>query len=278
MYSEEFDLAFAASMQELFRDPRYIRINGRPLLMVYRPVLIPNARETFARWRKYFNTIGENDPYLVMPQMDGDDDPLVYQMDAAAGFPPHRVGWRERQVPLETLNQFDAAYNGNVVAYERMARTALNNRSTKFKLFPGVCPSWDNEARKPGRGYCFLGGNPELYQKWLLRSCQVVASEARTPDERIVFINAWNEWAEGAYLEPDRHYGYAFLVATANALRQARQQSESGAVPSDLLSEGIASVEPADHQWKPQFRRKFRQFGGFVADIFEGVARRCRQI
>ena len=68
----------------------------------------------------------------------------------------------------------------------------------------------------------YQNSTPALYQEWLAEACRFAAKEP-DPDKRLVFINAWNEWSEGAYLEPDRRYGYAYLQATANALEEIRK-------------------------------------------------------
>ena len=81
-----------------------------------------------------------------------------------------------------------------------------------YRVFPGVCPRWDNEPRRPRQGFTLFGTSPALYGRWLS-----AAAERQTrpqPQMSIVFINAWNEWAEGTYLEPDRHHGYAYLAET----------------------------------------------------------------
>jgi len=215
-HSAEDDIAFAASLEPMLRDPRYIRINGRPLLMLYRPGLLPDAAATVRRWRAHFQAAGLGDPYVVMPLASGTDDPRKHGMDAAAGFPPHRTGFNQAPV-RDGVELFDRAYKGTVVRYADMVATALADHPDQFRYFPGVCPGWDNEARKPGAGFCVQGSTPAAYGAWLGAACARMLAE---PDaqHRIVFINAWNEWAEGAHLEPDRHFGHAYLAETARVV------------------------------------------------------------
>jgi lipopolysaccharide biosynthesis protein len=221
-HSAKDDIAFAESLDPIFRDPRYIRINGRPLLMVYRPGVLPDPAATVERWRDHFRQAGIEDPYIITAQAYGnEDDPRKYGMNAAAGFPPHNCGLDAPRVQ-DTLQLFDQGFVGEVIRYETMAENALTNKPDTFRLFPGVCPNWNNEARKPNKGFCVIGSTPEAYGHWLDGACRT-AMEADQPDERIVFVNAWNEWAEGAYLEPDRHFGYAYLAETARVLSRLSQ-------------------------------------------------------
>jgi lipopolysaccharide biosynthesis protein len=215
-HSAEDDLAFAVAIEPAIRDPRYIRINGRPLLMVYRAGTLPDAHATVARWREQFITQGVGDPFVVMVQGFGDDDPRAFDMDAAAEFPPHNVGVK---VPMiSKLELLDPGFRGEVRSYSAMVETAMKSSNGRgYKVFHGVCPGWDNEARRPNRSSSFIGSTPRKYGLWLDKACRS-ALGASDHDERIVFINAWNEWAEGAHLEPDRHYGYAYLRETARVL------------------------------------------------------------
>ncbi len=215
-HSDQDDIAFARALEPIIRDPRYIRIGGRPLIMLYRPSLLPDAAATLLRWRAHFTTAGLGDPFFVMAQCFGDHDPRRYGFDAAAEFPPHKVGWTAPNLASDA-RPFAHDYDGKIRSYDTMARNAMQAEAGDFTLFRGVCPSWDNEARKPNRGQSFINSTPAKYGEWLSWACRQVM-RSNLPDERIVFINAWNEWAEGAHLEPDRHFGYAYLQETVKAL------------------------------------------------------------
>ena len=171
---------------------------------------------TLRRWRAHFTAAGLGDPFLVMAQGFGDTDPRRYGFDAAAEFPPHKVGWKGPDLAA-SVRRFARDYAGTVLSYDHMVRTAMRVEEADFTLFRGVCPGWDNEARRPNQGVSLVNATPAKYGEWLAWACRSVL-RANAAEERIVFINAWNEWAEGAHLEPDRHFGYAYLQATAEAL------------------------------------------------------------
>lgn len=82
-------------------------------------------------------------------------------------------------------------------------------------------PGWDNTARRQHAGGCFEHSTPGAFQAWLEESITDTRQQ-HFGDERLVFINAWNEWAEGAYLEPDRRFGHTYLEAVSNALDASR--------------------------------------------------------
>jgi O-antigen biosynthesis protein len=216
-HSPQDDLAFIESVEPILRDKRYIRVNGRPLLIVYRPSLLPDPRQTAQRWRdaakKQFG-----DLYLVAVQAFETVDPRRLGFDAAVEFPPHKLA-EGAPVLSNQMEIINPDYQGVICDYSYMVDAAKKIYRSDFTLFRGVCPSWDNDARKPGRGITYQNSTPALYQEWLAEACRYTAKEP-DPDKRLVFINAWNEWSEGAYLEPDRRYGYAYLQATANALKK----------------------------------------------------------
>ena len=164
--------------------------------------------------------------YLVAVQAFETVDPRPLGFDAAVEFPPHKLaeGAPVLNSQMEIVNP---DYQGVICDYSYMIESAKKISRSDFTLFRGVCPSWDNDARKPGRGMTYQNSTPALYQEWLAEACRFTAKES-DPDKRLVFINAWNEWSEGAYLEPDRRYGYAYLQATANALKEFAKSDNPG--------------------------------------------------
>jgi O-antigen biosynthesis protein len=225
-HSPDDDLAFIEGIEPALRDRRYIRVSGRLLLVVYRPGLLPDPKASAQRWRDYCARKGLGGLYLVAVQAFEIEDPRPLGFDAAVEFPPHglAVGAPVLNTQMKIVNP---NYQGVICDYSYLIESAKKISRTDFTLFRGVCPSWDNEARKPGKGMTYQNSTPALYQEWLAEACRFAAKES-DPDKRLVFINAWNEWSEGAYLEPDRRYGYAYLQATANALKEFTKFADPG--------------------------------------------------
>lgn len=216
-YGPEDDRAFITALEPVLRDRRYIRVGGRPLIILYRPSLLPDAAATLERWRQHCRDAGIGELFLCMVQFDK-LDPREYGFDAAVEFPPHKIaaGLPSINGQLEIVNP---SFQGNVVDYADVVRSSLSQPVPEFDMVRGVFPGWDNDARKPGRGYSVARSSPARYRAWL-RSAIAYARRHPVRGESLVFVNAWNEWAEGAHLEPDRRYGYAYLEATRQALRK----------------------------------------------------------
>lgn len=210
------DLQFIEDLAPLLRDPRYIRVDGRPLIIVYRVDILADANRTANVWREYCRANGIGEILLVAAQTFGIKDPRPFGFDAAVEFPPH-ADYTPQEVTREQtlLNPRNA---GRIYDYAKVVKRETQFDFPDYQLFKGVIPSWDNEARKPGKGYAFAGATPALYRTWLTTLLRATDKQYPNPEEKLVFINAWNEWAEGAYLEPDRRFGYGYLQATRDAL------------------------------------------------------------
>jgi glycosyltransferase involved in cell wall biosynthesis len=213
-HSPEDDIEFIKYVSGYLKNKNYIRINSRPLVVIYRPSLLPSPKETAALWREWCLNNGIGEIYLVATHSFEHIDPESIGFDAAIDFPPNTF-------PLgDIADQFKITnpnFKGVLLDYKNAVEFSRNYLNPPYKKFRGICPSWDNEARKPGRGTVIVNSSPDIFKQWLKILCRFTQAHF-APDERIIFINAWNEWAEGAYLEPDRRYGYAYLQAVADAL------------------------------------------------------------
>lgn len=214
-HSPEDDIAFITALEPLLRDPRYIRVDSKPLIVLYRPSILPDAKATQQRWREHCRQVGIGEIMLAMVQFDV-EDPRVFGFDVAIEFPPHKLA-RGLDPINDQVQIVNPDYSGYVIDYDAVIERAREHEASGFEMIRGVFPSWDNEARKPGHGYTFANATPARYREWLDLAIDYSRNHP-VAGERMVFINAWNEWAEGAYLEPDRRYGYAYLEQTRQAL------------------------------------------------------------
>jgi len=213
-HSDEDDLNFIQSLEPALRDRRYIRVNDRPLLLVYRISLLPDPARTADLWRRYCRESGLGELYLAAVQSFGvTDDPRDFGFDAAVEFPPHAMAILAEQ-PAEMLNP---DFQGMFFDYPATADFFMNRPPMPYPFFRTAMPSWDNTARRQNASNIFLNAEPEYYERWLKRLVEETRW-FRDGDERLLFVNAWNEWAEGTHLEPDRKYGLRYLEATRNAL------------------------------------------------------------
>lgn len=215
-HSEADDVAVIRDLMRYFRSPQYIRIGGRPLLVVYRVGLFPDFRQTAARWRQVCRDEGIGEIYLAhvesFDMVSAGIRPADVGCDAGIEFPPHGMADPyPLKAPLLNPN-----FQGAVADYRDMAARYVAREVPGYPRFPGVATGWDNTARRQNNSYCFEHATPGAFQAWLEMAIER-AKRQFTADERIVFINAWNEWAEGAYLEPDQRFGHAYLQAHANA-------------------------------------------------------------
>lgn len=214
-HSEADDLAFAADVARYMADARYIKIDGKPLLVIYRPSLLPSAKTSSERWRAWFRANGFGEIYLAYTQSFEAEDPRKYGFDAAIEFPPNNSNPPNITPEIQGAS---AAFQGTVYDWDVFLERSKNYVKPAYTLFRSVCPSWDNTARRKNKGTVFAKSTPAKYQQWLENAIAYTENSFPNPEERLIFVNAWNEWAEGAHLEPDARYGYAWLQATRCAL------------------------------------------------------------
>ncbi|MCA8953150.1 MAG: glycoside hydrolase family 99-like domain-containing protein, partial [Planctomycetes bacterium] len=222
-YGEREDRELIEDLLRYFEHPAYIRVDGAPLVLVYCPLELPDPLRTTTLWREICRQRGIGEIYLVAVEshhlMRTPWDPRAHGFDAGVEFPPHECGQ-----PIDLPSSARSPdFTGVVHDYRRVVEAFCTRDLPAYKRFRGVMPGWDNTARRKTDSHVFVHSGPAEYQTWL----EFAIRDTRAffvGEERMVFINAWNEWAEAAYLEPDQTYGHAFLEATHNALHAERQR------------------------------------------------------
>ncbi|MCT7580162.1 glycoside hydrolase family 99-like domain-containing protein [Aliarcobacter butzleri] len=209
---------FIESLYKYFEDERYIRIDNKPVLIIYRVDIIPNMKETVNLWRKKVKEAGFDGLYLICSQTFGIKSPEPYGFDAAMEFPPHTVKSQNINNKLEFYNN---KFEGVVYDYEQVVKNAIKNyNDDEFKLFRTAMLSWDNTARKQNNSHTFYNFSLLKYKQWISNIVTKMYNDSKYKDEeKLIFINAWNEWAEGTHLEPDRKFGYGYLQSTYEVLK-----------------------------------------------------------
>jgi lipopolysaccharide biosynthesis protein len=224
-YSLEDDRQHIDWLVRVFQDPRYIRIEGRPLFLVYRAGMLPDALRTTTVWREQARNQGIGELYLCRVESFAEEhsDPVQLGFDAAVEFQPDwsNLGPALRStIVWKVLQKFgltNQAYRKNgIYQYGSIRERMAKRQQPTYKRLPCVTPAWDNSPRRKTNAIILHDSTPKKYQDWLMAA--IIQATSLPENERIVFINAWNEWAEGNHLEPDLKYGHAYLKATRQAI------------------------------------------------------------
>ncbi len=213
-YGSDFAANFIHDVMPILKDPRYIRVDGAPVLMIYRITELPDPRATAKIWRDECRKAGIRALHLVTVQSFGITDPRPFGFDAAVEFPPHTNRFL---IDPKTYPGIDPAFEGYLEDYPSVVASQLDKPVPDYVLYRGVMPSWDNTPRRKRHAHILVNATPEVYQHWL-RSITTHTLALAESQEPMIFVNSWNEWAEGAILEPDRTNGHRFLEATRAGL------------------------------------------------------------
>jgi lipopolysaccharide biosynthesis protein len=205
-------LEFINSLIPFFRDGRYIQVDGKPLLIVYRVQHMPDPIATANAWRHHCRSLGIGEIHLCAALTHGNQEYRRFGFDSGVEFPPHNLGPGSTSQPMA----FRDPFFGSVLQYDEVADSFLQRRYQDPLVYRTVFPGWDNSARVGSRALVVLNSTPANYEYWLAATLR--HSREREPAGALVFINAWNEWAEGCHLEPDRQFGREFLEATHRAV------------------------------------------------------------
>ena len=237
---EDYKNHFNAILPAL-RDERYFRVNGKPLVLLYAPHELPSSMEFTSYWRELAHKAGVGDLHFVAHMTQ---NPTPFGCDTAVLNAP----FTQIPTPQLEVRPLPGEEAPRVWTYDSFIKY-METSSLESREHPIVFPNWDNTPRSGSRGLVLEGSSPELFLQHLR---DAVSKAQHFPDaqERIVFIKAWNEWAEGNYLEPDKKFGHAYLDAVRIALFEAPLPREARAPKTEIVQvqESIPSAPHAKYQ------------------------------
>ncbi len=218
-YNEADDRAHIQWLcKNVFSDERYITVEGAPVFTVYRPNLLPDIKRTLDIWREEAKKMGFHKLYINCFHNFGSNfNPTKFGFDAAIDFSPNWSVLKKE----DWWSLLKYKYNINkgaptIFEYDELVNKSLSVQAPDYKLYPCICPSWDNSSRKKKFAIVIKNSTPEKYYSWFVKI--LAKFKPFSKNENFVFICAWNEWAEGNHLEPDLKWGKAYLEASQKAL------------------------------------------------------------
>ena len=233
-------------LSQFFKDKRYIRVNNRPLLVIYRPDLIPNVKDMLEKYVEFAKTDGFEGlcfmcqrPDSLLSGSHSDLSAFDYCIEYQPAFAFNNIQKKQNLLWLRKLKRqlllniekylhistenFRLSKIKNdltIYDYDKIWNNIINSAPMTDKSIPGAFVNWDNTPRKGIRGSVVIGSSPKKFKKYLKRQIWHTRNEYK---QDIIFLFAWNEWAEGGFLEPDEKYGYGYLSAIYEALKETNE-------------------------------------------------------
>ena len=229
-YGSEDDEAHIRALLPYLKDPRYIRIAGKPLFIVYKAGNLPDPVGTFTAWRRIALEQGIGELCLAQFESGGTGTTQNLKslgLDLSIEFTPdwRNLGGSLYSTPKSriamALGLISKAYKVHrVYDYQLMANRAMAKAVPSYPFIRCVSPGFDSTSRRPNNATVVVNSTPERYGKWLKDALSWTVKN-NAVEHQVVFINAWNEWAEGNHLEPDKRNGRAYLESTKRAIDES---------------------------------------------------------
>ena len=224
-YSHEDDFNHINFLcNNIFSDKRYITINEKPVIAIYKPFLLPNVKKTIQIWREVVSKTKFKEIYIItVDNFLLGENPLELGFDATFHFQPdfrnfqNKLRDKKLNRILDRIGLKKSPFkNNSIYDYKTYVKNSVKQYfEINNKCFPCVMPGWDNSARKKSNALIFSKPSPKIYYYWLKELLENY--KGFSEQENLFFINAWNEWAEGNHLEPCNKWTNELLVNTKKA-------------------------------------------------------------
>lgn len=212
---------------KLFRDPRYVRIDGKPFFLIYRPQFFAEVQDFIELWNKWIKDAGVADGIYFVANLDNEDE---YKKWISIGFNAVTPSMWSRTDPslkhskfITYILQKRRAYGPGPIKndFKYICDKLLwqDNMDFNDDVIPFIIPRWDHTARSGTKGRVFVNAEPAVFEEQVLRTLENVKKKKN----KIIMLKSWNEWGEGNYMEPDLKYGHGYIKALRNALDKSKK-------------------------------------------------------
>lgn len=205
---------------QFFNDERYIKVNGKPVFVIYRTNNIENCEEMIRYWNKLAKENGLQGLYIVETLNSFQKNPVLKQSEGVIEFEPMYTLKHDMPILTQVKRLINKKSNKLDIFDYSMVYKRILSRNTAYRgkeKFSGAFVDWDNTPRKNNKGTVAIGGNPDKFKSEFFKLAKKCRAEN---NDRFIFINAWNEWAEGTYLEPDEKNKYGYLEAINDVINE----------------------------------------------------------
>jgi hypothetical protein len=257
VYSEKHAEEMFADFCRYLRDSNYIEIDGKKLVLLYRPDDIPDILVYLDTWRTLASAAGME--LLICACLTfGSGDPTRQGFDAGVQFPPHGAIADE----ITSDRKLNDKFVGKIYSYPSVVARQMAEPVPSFPLFQTVMPSWDNTARRMERAHIYADHSPTLFSIWLRDAFEKTVSDGH--GNRYAFINAWNEWAEGAFLEPDAQNGLARLEALSAVVNGSEMLRGLALLSEGTISDTMTRIANSFQEEQNAVRNVLRELRSLV--------------
>jgi len=224
-YSEADDCNHINWLVKVFKDQRYLKVGNRPVFIIYRPLDFPDITRTLNLFTDRCKNSELEKPYFIASNSHNGNIDLrnlgfdnILNFEPQLGVLPDFMDDRKRLKKL-LRNIRLSVFNSKLKIYDYSeAKELMLNRDISYPYFPCSFVNWDNTPRRAINGIVIKNNSPVIFKKYFKKSIELLKKMNFKDDENFIFINSWNEWAEGNYLEPDIKNGYQYLEAVKETL------------------------------------------------------------
>lgn len=216
---EEDIIAHFNEVLPAFLDSRYLKVDGKPLFYIYKPLLLPNQIRFIEIWQNLAIKNGLKGIYFVCQTLD------LTKIDQFFSFGFNAVNTNRFSYAFNKRSLFAVLKNRffnqpTIFKYKNVIRSFEGDEDLKESIYPTIIPNWDHTPRSGKKGSIFHNSSPAIFKDHLERTLATIKN--KKPENKIIFLKSWNEWAEGNYMEPDERYGRGYLEALRDVIREEK--------------------------------------------------------